>query len=205
MRPIRITLSLAITAILIITNVQANSVSVENNGKKTTLLPSHDTFIRKDYVSKSHGKGSKIAVTKQGANQRVGLMKFDTSNHLSVQKFKNDDEISTNTKAYLRLSVAETNKEEPVQIKILRLDNDFDEDHVSWRNFDGMADVDNYVEFTIEGDHENKIGQVEVSNLIIPGEDTILAFVIEDQGHVKFHSKDNELKKMAPSLILEEL
>ena len=49
------------------------------------------------------------------------------------------------------------------------------------------------------------VKQIEVSNLIIPGEDTILAFVIEDQGHVKFHSKDNESKKMAPSLILEEL
>lgn len=176
----------------------------------TTLVPSHDTFIRKDSRSKSHGKGSKITITKRGANQRIGLMKFDTSDltteidgtDLSSYNGSNEN----NLKAYLRLGVAETHKEEePVVVKIFRLNNDFNEDYVSWQNFDGFTEAGNYVEFSVERDHENKIGQVEVSHLLRPGEDTVFAFIIEDQGHVKFHSKDHNQGGFTPSLILEEL
>ncbi len=218
--------------LVVFITVQASAVSVGNNNsnnspKQTTLLPSHDTFIRKDGITRSHGKGSKITITKHGANQRIGLMQFDTSSydldsiHQSIDYSSTSSRSSTTSedvvsdegdqvqrakKAYLRLGVAETTKkEEEVQIKIFRLDNGFHEDYVSWKNFDGKVDGSDFVEFTVQKDHENKVGQVEVTKLIQPGSDTVLAFIIEGKGHVKFHSKDVEESKLAPSLIFEEL
>lgn len=161
--------------------VDANSVkgAIPN---ETRLLPSHDTFVQRDIVSKSHGKGSKITVTQHGSNQRIGLMTFDTSNY-DVNYFDEN-----NVKAHLQLSVAETHESKPVRVKVLRLDNQFHEDLASWENFDGMAE--GFVEFTVESSHVNHVGQVDVSALLKPGMDTTLAFVIEDQGYVKFHSKE---------------
>ena len=86
----------------------------------------------------------------------------------------------------------------------MRLDEDFNEDSVSWGTLNGSAEADSYVSFTVQKDHVNKVGQVKVSKLLRPGKDTILAFVIEDQGHVKFHSKEYELGRMKPSLILKQ-
>jgi hypothetical protein len=160
---------------------------------------SHDTFIRKDNISKSHGNGSKIAITKHGANQRIGLMKFDTADYDEEYFDKSD------IKAYLRLGVAETHKDQAVQVKVVRLENDFHEDYVSWRNFDGDADVDNFVKFTVQHDHADRVGQLDISTLLRRGKDTILAFIIEDHGHVKFHSKEHKIgdASKSPTLILE--
>ena len=176
----------------------ANCSSVkESSFTKAQLKPSHDAFIRKDKNTKQHGQASKITVTQQGSNQRIGLMKFNTADY--------DEEIfeENNVKAYLQLGVAETHSTDPVDIKVLRLENGFDENEVSWKNFDGDSVVENYVRFTVEKEHVNQLGQVDVSDLLVPGEDTVFAFVIEDTGHVKFHSKEHSVdKKMSPSLIL---
>ncbi len=163
---------------------------------RTHIKPSHDAFIRKDNHTKQHGHASKITVTQKGSNQRIGLMQFDTA-HYDEEVFDEND-----IKAYLRLGVAETHSTGPVDVKVLRLQNGFDESDVSWHNFDGDAIVDHYVKFTVESDHVNKLGQVDVSDLLVPGEDTVFAFIIEDGGHVKFHSKENSSEDLSPSLIL---
>lgn len=162
---------------------------------QTKLYPSHDAFIRKDNMNKLHGYGSKITVTKYGANQRIGLMKFDTAEYDEENFIEND------VKAHLRIGIAETHASTPVTVKVMRLDSDFDEKLVSWHNFDGDADND-FVEFTVEQDHVNKMGQVDISKLLKAGKDTVLVFVIEDEGYVKFHSKEHKLRQMSPSLIL---
>lgn len=163
------------------------------------LKPSHDTFIRKDNITKQHGSLSKIAVTQQGSNQRIGLIKFDTSG-VDKNMLENDD-----IKVYLRLGVAEIYAGGPVEIKVHRLENEFDEEDTSWENFGGASSMHTVVNFTVEKKHENRLGLVDISNLIVPGEDTVLAFVIGQRGHVKFHSKEqNSVENMSPLLIVQK-
>ena len=188
-------LSKSIRIVALITYfTQLTSVS---GSTETRFFPSHDAFVRKDKAYKSQGKAPKITVTQHGSNQRIGLMKFDTADY-DEENFDGMD-----VKAYLRLGVAETHEDGPVQVKIMRLEEDFHEDSVSWGSLSGDADAESYVSFTVKKDHVNRMGQVEVSRLLRPGKDTVLAFVIEDQGHVKFHSKEHELGRMKPSLILK--
>ena len=146
-------------------------------------------------MTKAHGKASKITITKQGANQRIGLMKFDTADY-DEEHFEEKE-----VKAYLRLGVSETFEGRPVKIKILRLEGDFHEEHVSWRNFDGDAEIGDQVGFTV---HDVEVN-IDVSNLLKPGKDTVLAFVVEGEGHVKFYSKENgegDMVSRSPMLTL---
>jgi hypothetical protein len=176
------------------TTVETSNANVALE-KNLRILPSHDTFVRKDN-SKTNGNGSKITVTQKGSNQRIGLVKFDTS------KYDSEHFMDHQLSAYLQLSVAETHHEDPVDVKILKMKHGFDENGASWDNFNGETNAENFVIFTVETDHVNTFGQVDVSNLIEPGVDTVLAFVIEDKGHVKFHSKDHGDTKLSPSLVL---
>lgn len=165
---------------------------------ETKFLPSHDAFVRKDKANKSQGKAPKITITQSGSNQRIGLMKFDTADY-DEENFDGKD-----IKAYLRLGVAETNQHGPVHIKVMRLENDFHEDSVSWGNLTARTKADSYVSFTVHNNHVNRMGEVDVSRLLRPGKDTVFAFVVEEEGHVKFHSKEHELERMKPSLILRQ-
>ena len=88
-----------------------------------------------------HGDKSKITISQHGAKQRIGLMKFDTADYDEEHFDKN------NIRAYLRLGVAEAYESGPVTVKVMRLDNDFHENYVTWNNFDGDAEKDNYVRY----------------------------------------------------------
>lgn len=184
------------TSIKAITLLILVSCSTEGASVKKQLQTSHDTFIRKDATSRIHGNAPKITVTQTGSNQRIGLIQFDTSD-LTQDSFD-----SNNIKAHLQLSVAETHQKKPVQVRILKLKDTFDEHATSWDNFSGDATYDNSVQFTVDSNHINRVGEVDVSKLIKPGDHTALAIVIEDEGHVKFYSKDIGDGVVAPTLIL---
>ena len=154
------------------------------------LFPSHDTFVRRDRGDVYYGAASKITVTKRGANQRIGMMKFDTSEY----NVKADG-----TEATLMLSVADSH-DEAVQVKVYRLVSDFDEDHVNWDSFDGNVHTDQEVTFTVNNTNIDRMGEVNISKLLRDGKDVLLALVV-DEGHVKFHSKDNE-HELIPKLVL---
>ena len=176
--------------------IYAYSVQDSSTGK-IQFYPSHDAFLRKDRKHEPHGDRSKITITQQGATQRIGLMKFDTAD------YDEDNFVENNIRAYLQLGVAEAYENAPVTVKIMIVDNDFHENYVTWNNFDGDAEKDNYVRFTINHqDHVNKVERFEVSNLLYPGKDTVLAFVVENSGYVKFHSKENKDSSLSPSLVL---
>ncbi len=168
--------------------------------KTTDLLPSHDLFVRRDN-SRNYGQSNKITVTQAGSNQRIGLMKFDTSSFVVGQ------DGSSKMSASLRLAVADMHESEnPVQVKIYRLmDENLNEDHYSWEQFDGRTHDDHeHVSFVVESSHKGKVGKVDVTSLLREGEDTVLAFAIEDEGHVKFHSKESDHNHFIPKLILTE-
>jgi hypothetical protein len=203
-----------ITAILLfgfgVTNYKIafayNSLPVHEPSSHILFYPSHDTFIRKDKFNFNNGDASKITVTSHGSKQRIGLIKFDTAD-LDGDRFSDHREGGGNNtlKAYLRLNVAEIyDSQESITVKVFRLDSAFHENYVTWRNFDADAEA-SFVDFTIpqkKGADSFVEQQLDVSSLLRPGEDTILAFIVEDKGYVKFHSKDQDDARLSPSLVL---
>jgi hypothetical protein len=156
------------------------------------LTPSHDTFVRRDRGDVFYGSASKVTITQKGANQRIGFMKFDTSTYVRT---------ASATDATLKLTVAEKHTK-PVQVSIFRMVNDFDENNLSWDTFDGAVHSDHHISFTVYENKPNQAGEVDVSSLLRDGEDMALAFVVEE-GHVKFHSKDDNDESLIPKLILK--
>eukprot|EP00551_Chaetoceros_affinis_P014660 CAMPEP_0203689224 /NCGR_PEP_ID=MMETSP0091-20130426/1617_1 /ASSEMBLY_ACC=CAM_ASM_001089 /TAXON_ID=426623 /ORGANISM="Chaetoceros affinis, Strain CCMP159" /LENGTH=190 /DNA_ID=CAMNT_0050558825 /DNA_START=29 /DNA_END=601 /DNA_ORIENTATION=+ len=157
------------------------------------LEPSHDTFVRRDRGDKFYGNSSKITVTKRGSNQRIGMMKFDTSGYAIG---------SDGTTASLRLTVAETHDTKPVEVKVYKMINDIHEDEMTWDTFDGDVHTDKQISFTVDNTQKDQPGEIDVSILLEEGKDIVLAFVVEDEGHVKFHSKDND-HEFVPKLIIQ--
>mmetsp|Transcript_2310 Transcript_2310/g.3100 ORF Transcript_2310/g.3100 Transcript_2310/m.3100 type:complete len:197 (-) Transcript_2310:322-912(-) len=159
------------------------------------LTPSHDTFVRKDRKSESYGNNGKITITKAGSKQRIGLMKFDTSEHIVGS--------DGSTKVSLRLGVAETHDSKPVDVKIYKLKGDFHEDSIDWNALNGSVEKESHVEFTVLSEYKDSVGEVDVTNLLSEGEDTVFAFVVENEGHVKFHSKEHSAgSHMTPKLVI---
>lgn len=172
--------------------VAANRLRRLKSSSEVQLHPSHDTFVRRDKGDAMHGNAPKITVTQLGANQRIGMMKFDTAGHV----FDED------TEATLMLSVAEAH-EQPVQVKVYRVMSDFHEDQLSWNSFDGNVGADQVVTFTANKDKTNMIEEIDVSSLLKFGQDVTFAFVV-DEGHVKFHSKDTDMHHhLIPKLVLK--
>ena len=170
--------------------VQVQGAIGANDSIGVHLEPSHDTFIRRDKGDVLYGDASKITVTKKGSNQRIGLMKFDTTEY-GINADKTD--------ATLRLTVADTHQK-PVEVRVYRMVNDFHEDHLTWDTFDGDVHSDQTVTFTVKKSHTGQPGEIDVSSLLRTGEDMVLAFIV-DEGHVKFHSKDNDYD-LTPKLVL---
>ncbi len=167
-------------------------VSAEVSTSAIHLEPSHDTFVRRDKADKFYGDSKKITVTKKGSNQRIGMMKFDTAAY-SVG--------ADGTAASLRLTVADTHDTQPVEVKVYKMVNDFHEGEMTWDTFDGDVHTDKHISFTVDGSNKDVPGEIDISQLLEEGEDVVLAFVVEDEGHVKFHSKDND-HDFVPKLII---
>lgn len=154
------------------------------------LHPSGDTFVRRNRGDGYYGASSKITLTRRGANQRIGLIKFDSSQYNIKAK---------EAQATLKLSLAEI-ADTNVEVKAYRLVNDFDEDHLSWDTFDGDVYTDQSVTFTVHKDLIDSMHEVDISSLLRDGKDVMLALIAED-GHVKFHSKDSD-HQLVPELVL---
>jgi len=162
---------------------------------KTVISATADTSLRKDRQNRNYGKNRLITVTKDKAkNARVALIKFDTASVSEVS-----------TKALLRIHIADVDgvaKKRTVLIK--RVNNNFDEDSVTWSNYDVHEESENWIEFHIHNDHVGKVGQVDVSNLMIPGENLNLAIHTSDNGHVKFASREHDNPNYHPKLLILE-
>eukprot|EP00551_Chaetoceros_affinis_P016966 CAMPEP_0203687746 /NCGR_PEP_ID=MMETSP0091-20130426/700_1 /ASSEMBLY_ACC=CAM_ASM_001089 /TAXON_ID=426623 /ORGANISM="Chaetoceros affinis, Strain CCMP159" /LENGTH=233 /DNA_ID=CAMNT_0050557153 /DNA_START=37 /DNA_END=738 /DNA_ORIENTATION=+ len=164
-----------------------------------SFYPSQDLFVRRT-TSKTYGQSSKITVTQAGSNQRIGLMKFETS---SFRIGEQDG--SKRTTATLQLSIADIDESANfVKVSIYRMMNqDLHEDQTTWDNFDGRTHEEHdQVNFRVDPSHKGKAGKIDVSRLLREGEDTVLGFAIEDEGHVKFHSKESGVKELMPKLVL---
>eukprot|EP00979_Chaetoceros_neogracilis_P005542 scaffold1010_cov232-Chaetoceros_neogracile.AAC.3 len=132
------------------------------NQIKGVLGASADTSLRKDRQYQNYGTAQHITVTKDSAkNARVALVKFDTAN------VSEDDAV----KALLRLYIADVDGlAEQRTVLIKRVNNNFDENDVSWNNYDVSKEGQEWIEFHIHNDHVGKIGQVDVTSLMVPGD-----------------------------------
>ena len=167
------------------------------NQVKKLLSATADASLRKDRQFQNYGKARHITVTKDSAkNARVALLTFDTA-----------DVATESTKALLRIYVADVDGvSEDRKVLIRRVNSNFDEDRVTWSNYDAHEESDKWIEFHILNEHVGKIGQLDVSSLIVPGENLNLAIHTDDEGHVKIASKEHENPAAHPQLlILEEL
>jgi hypothetical protein len=164
------------------------------NQIKGVLGASADTSLRKDRQYQNYGTAQHITVTKDSAkNARVALVKFDTAN------VSEDDA----AKALLRLYIADVDGlAEQRTVLIKRVNNNFDENDVSWNNYDVSKEGQEWIEFHIHNDHVGKIGQVDVTSLMVPGKNLSLAIHTSDRGHVKFASKEHSDSASHPKLLL---
>jgi len=166
------------------------------NQVKKMLTATADASLRKDRQYQNYGKARHITVTKDSAKSaRVALVKFDTADVVSDES----------TKALLRIYIADVDGvSEERTVVIRRVNNIFDEDHVTWSNYDVHRESEFSIEFHILNEHVGKIGQVDVSNLLVPGENLNLAIHTSDGGHVKFASKEHEDPAAHPKLLILE-
>ena len=173
------------------------------NQSQKMLTATADTIIRKDRQFQNYGVARHIAVTKDSAkNARVALVKFDTADILSIA--------TESTKTLFRMFILDVDSvllsEDEITVLIRRVNNNFDEDRVTWSNYDVDEESEDSIEFRILNEHVGKIGQVDVSNLMVPGEDLNLAIYTSDAGHIKIASREHENPAAHPKLlILEEL
>lgn len=111
------------------------------------------------------------------------------------------------TKALLRIHIADVDgvvaKNRTVIIK--RVNNNFDEDSVTWSNYDVREESESWIEFNIHNDDVGKVGQVDVSSLMIPGENINLAIHTRDNRHVKFASREHDNPIYHPKLLILEV
>lgn len=169
--------------------------------KIDVLYSSGDATLRKDKDGQNFGNSEHMTITKRNTKRsRMAVMKF--ADLLSTG-------FDTQTMgAKLRLYIQGTDASEELKtVTIMRLDHDFDEGSVSWKNFHGSIDEveesEDRVSFNIHKSHTGKTGQVDVSSLFRVGEDSLrLALYLDGGGHVKFASKDHTKEIHVPSLFL---
>ena len=166
------------------------------NQVQKLLAATADASLRKDRQYQNYGNARHITVTKDSAkNARVALLKFDTA-----------DVAKESSKALLRIYIADVDgASEERTVLIRRVNHNFDEDHVTWNNYNVHEETEEgWIEFHILNEHVGKIGQVDVSILMVPGENLNLAIHTSDKGHVKFASKEHEDPTAHPQLLLLE-
>lgn len=163
------------------------------NQAQKLLTATADASVRKDRQYENYGDARHITVTKDSAkNARVALLKFDTA-----------DVATEATKALLRIYIADVDGVSEERTVLIRSVNDnFDEDHVTWDNYDVHEESAGWIEFHVHNEHVGMLGQVDVSMLMVPGENLNLAIHTSDKGHVKFASKENEDASAHPKLLL---
>ena len=164
------------------------------NQVKSVLIASADASLRKDRQYQNYGTARHMTVTNDSAkNARVALLKFDTA------PISKDDD----TKVILRLFIADVDGvREHRTVLIKRVNNNFDENDVSWNTYDATEEGKEWVEFHVHNDHVGKIGQVDVTALMVPGENLSLVIHTSDKGHVKFASKENSNFATHPKILL---
>mmetsp|Transcript_10470 Transcript_10470/g.11557 ORF Transcript_10470/g.11557 Transcript_10470/m.11557 type:complete len:128 (-) Transcript_10470:81-464(-) len=122
-------------------------------------------------------------------------MKFDTSDY---------DTVKEGSKVSLRLGVADIHESKSVHIKVYAMKDDFHEDHIDWNTFNGFTTRASMIDFHVNADQKDKIGEIDVSELMYDGQDIVFAFIVEGEGHVKFHSKEHTASvMMRPRLVID--
>lgn len=153
---------------------------------RTMLAPSRDTTLRRDKRETNFGSTHHITATGLHSNARktrVGLMKFDTS---GIEE--TEDVLAT-----LELYISEMDEEQEVrEVIVRRVSDDFEEHTVTWSTYEGLTE-DGQARLPIHRDHIGQRIKVDVSELIVPGEDLKLTLHVDGVGHVKFGSKDHPL------------
>jgi len=169
-------------------------IQVQGNQLGSVIVASGDVTLRKDKENQNFGLAHHLTITNDlSKRSRITLIKFDVS-HM------NEEDLG---KALLRLSIADVDQErEERDVIIKRIRSDFDESDISWNSFNANDDPEEWIQFRVHNDHVGKIGQVDVTSLLIPGEDLHIALHTVDGGHVKFASKDHHDGNVYPRLIL---
>jgi hypothetical protein len=107
------------------------------------------------------------------------------------------------TRAMLRLYIADVDAVSEERIVLIKRVNDpFEEDNVSWDSYDAHSEGEEWIEFHVHNEHVGKIGQVDVSTLMVPGKSLTLAIHTSEKGHVKFASREHENASAHPKILM---
>jgi len=162
--------------------------------KSIVISASADTCLRKDRKYQNYGRARHLTVTKDKArNARVALLSFETETAPTDQA----------TRAMLRLYIADVDAVSEERIVLIkRVNTNFEEDNVSWNTYDSHSEGEDWIEFHIHNNHVGKIGQVDISTLLVPGKSLTLAIHTSDKGHVKFASREHDNPNAHPKILL---
>lgn len=162
--------------------------------KSTVISASADTCLRKDRQYQNYGRARHLTVTKDKArNARVALLNFEIESAPTDQA----------TRAMLRLYIADVDAVYEERIVLIKRVNDpFEEDNVSWDSYDAHSEGEEWIEFHVHNEHVGKIGQVDVSTLMVPGKSLTLAIHTSEKGHVKFASREHEDASAHPKILM---
>lgn len=168
-------------------------VPAQANQVGNVVVASGDVTLRKDREDQNYGSAHHLTITNDlNKRSRIALIKFNVS-EMNIEQMG---------KALLRLSIADVDKERQERdVIIKRINSDFDESSISWNGYETMSDGEDWIQFRVHNDHVGKIGQVDVTSLMLPGEDFYVALHTVDGGHVKFASKDHHDTSVHPRLI----
>ena len=122
-------------------------------------------------------------------------MKFD------IKNIHKGDNITAN----LTLYISGTDDDRDYRtVNICKVEDDFEEHDVTWKTYDPTCS-DRSLSFNVHRDDVGKTGQINVADLINPGEDMlVIAFHVEDGGHVKLASKDHPHMARMPRLLVSQ-
>jgi hypothetical protein len=169
-------------------------IPVQSNQVGSVIIASGDATVRKDKQDQNFGSAHHLTITNDlSKRSRIAVMKFDVS-QLNIEDLG---------RALLRLSISDVDSERQERdVVIKRIRSDFDESDISWNSFETDNDAEEWIQFRVHNDHVGKVGQVDVTSLVLPGEDLYVALHTVDGGHVKFASKDHHDANIHPRLIL---
>lgn len=161
--------------------------------------PSADATLRKDKRDTNFGFQSHMTITKhESARSRIGLMKFDTTNIYKDGNFT----------ASLMLHIDSTDDDgeyRTVNICKVHPDSDFEEDEVTWKNYEPGECSGKSLSFDVHRDDAGRTGQINIAELINPEEDSlVLTLRVESGGHIKLASKDHPKIARIPRLLVSQ-
>jgi hypothetical protein len=168
-------------------------IPAQSNQLGNIIIASGDATVRRDKEDQNFGSAHHLTITNDWSKRsRIAVMKFDVS-QIDQENLG---------RALLRLSIADVdNERQERDVVIKRIRSDFDETDISWNSFETNTDDEDWIQFRVHNDHVGKVGQVDVSSLVLPGEDLYVALHTVGGGHVKFASKDHHDENIHPRLI----